>query len=224
MRGTVSISDIIVCIRAIWKKKWMVIVAMIVGLLLGILIQADNKNDTYRATTTIYSSTYKSYTESMVGTSTMMSYASVIKSNKVCERALTMLERYSLDVESVLDMMEVSYDSEVSPIITITVTSEDGQKCVDVANAVASAFVIEMQGITSEQNVQVLDEAKGFELVRTAPVQLILMCGIMMILAGGAVAGCIFVYEFFQTRLRTVEQISEIVDVKVIGIIPEYSK
>lgn len=224
MSGTVSISDIVVCIRAIWKKKWIVVVTVLIGFLLGLILKGGSSKDEYSTYTTIYSSTYGSYTESMAGVDAMLSYANVIMSNKVCERAITMLDTYELDVETLQEVLSVDYDSEISPIITITVTTNEEQECIDIANAVASAFIIEMQNITGERNVQVLDEAKSAEISSSALKQIAVMCLVLMMLSGVVTCGVIFVYEFFQTRLRTVSQISEMVDVKIIGIIPVYDR
>ncbi|MCR5756236.1 MAG: hypothetical protein K6G30_15665 [Acetatifactor sp.] len=219
MNEIVSFEDLYICFREMWRKKYMIVVAGVVGAIVGAIMSIGVKADEYQAVTTVYGSSYNSFVESDAVRGAVLDYATVVRSSSVVRRALNSINKLDLSVKDALEMFTVDYNSEDSPIVTITVTGNDKQFVGNFANALASSFIVEMQNITGLGKATVLDEAEAE--VSSSEIKQIAIQIIVFSFAFAALTGLVvFLYEFFQKKIRTVTQMEEMAGIKIIGVIP----
>lgn len=147
-------------------------------------------------------------------------YSEIIKSNKVLNRVINELN-LDTTIKDLSDAISVSSKSD-SIIITITVTDEKPEMSMKMANSVAKVFMEEIGSLMSMENVSLIDEA-------TLPInpanvkanqQIIIALGAGFILS----AMILFIIFYFDTTIKSEEQIENIVDLPVIGSVPKNKK
>ncbi|MBQ7943459.1 MAG: hypothetical protein IJ326_05280 [Lachnospiraceae bacterium] len=221
--------DIVRCLKAMWRRRVLVGVAGILGLIVGILLAvfyADIDNQ-YDAVASVYSISYGSYDESAQGIKAMKAYEDVVKSLQVAERAALLLGDGSLDQFAIYDMIELEdtttsnsvYD-EGANVIYIHATASTPEVAVNVVNAVANAFVLEVNTLSMNDNIQVLDEAHMAEEVYNALKMQIILCGLGMV--AGILVACVVIAisVIFSDKISSVQDATLHGELEVIGAIP----
>lgn len=206
---------------AIKKNKLIVIIVAIASLAIGILLNYNVKPDKYRAYSNVYSVSFGSYTDSVEGVYVLQTYSDIINSRKVANRAAMIIGDDSLDGEKIKSTITYSY-SEQSPVYYIYATTTDPQLSMTIANAVAKAFVIEMNNIMGEDNAQILDEAYDYEQVfngRKDQIKNILIITLLGTLL------CLFVIvmiSFFSNKAESVNDVTLNGEIEILGVIPNF--
>ncbi|WP_026524231.1 Wzz/FepE/Etk N-terminal domain-containing protein [Butyrivibrio sp. MB2005] len=160
--------DIAKIFNSILQKWWIIVCSMAAFLAAANVYAEATVVKTYEATTIVFSMAYESLSDSLTGASALSAYADLATSRKVAEIALTYLSgEYEYDANDIKSMISTSTtatnSSRLSEKIYITAKAESPEHAVAIANAVANAFVIEMQSMTGGNTVQVLDSAqKGY--------------------------------------------------------------
>lgn len=212
--------DIPRCVKEIVKNwYWLVLSTVIVT---GVVfLKYYDTPVTYTASATLYSSVYGSTKESVQEAKNMMTYAELIYTEKVCERARVILTttygETRLTATQISNMIRVSAGDE-SVIIKIYATSLEPTEAVLVANAVAKSFELEAKSITGDVKVQVLDEATiAYASGNSA---LYKKCLIAFLVALLLPAMIIALKEIFSDKVYHVEDASISGELDIIGIIP----
>jgi capsular polysaccharide biosynthesis protein len=222
MNDVVKFQDIFIGGRAIYKRLGIIICISLITFLIGILVTLKPINNTYAATATVYSATYGSYEQSLKGAVAMNGYVDLITSNKVCERALELIDNDSLDAKKVQAMISVSDESDSeSAVRSITASSKDYELAIHVANAVAESFAVEVGNIAGESTIRVLDEATTYQIDVNGKQQQWLI-RLLFMAAGFLLTGTIiYVTEFFSNKLNIIEQCSLDGTIDILGIVPK---
>ncbi len=211
----------------LWKQKLIVILVTLIGFLASfIYIGIVGIHTNYRATASIYSAVYGSYEDSEYGVEVMNSYASLLSSQRVCERAAASLLEYNITSSTLKSMMSsgriylsgASSDSKsYSNKLTLVVTMGSSEHVSDIANAVAQAFTDEINDLLGSTALQVLDESVGYSSYKSINVKLyFVLFGAMAFIAS---AGIIFVKEFFSAYVYSVAQCEQNKEM-ILGMIP----
>ena len=103
-------------------------------------------------------------------------------------------------------------------IISVVVKNEDPVVAMKIANEVAEIFCDEIVEIYQIKNVNIIDKAE----VNDVPYNVNLVKQIIMYLLIGVVLSCavVFIMYYFDTTIKTKEEIEERVGLPVLGIIP----
>ncbi len=219
----IRFEDFILSFKAVWNRKLICIMCGFIFFALGIMmtLRADISNY-YTASTSVYSYSYGDVEESSLATSAMNSYADVVTSQKVCERAASLIDGYSISANQISGMISVSSSSSVT--MQIRATYIDGDVAVAVANAVAESFVIEMKNITGTDAVQLLDSASDAYQSSNGFSDLWKNRIMFFVIGFVLVAAIIFVKELFSNKVRLIEQMILDENDFVLGIIPEINE
>lgn len=226
--------DIGRCIRALWSKKLLILVITFLFAVIGISLTLEEREDKYKATTTLYSVASGSYSESKTGISAMNDYVDVATSHKVCQRAAYMLGRPDIDASTVMKSITV-VESESSSgssaatrlandsaIIIITAVTNDADLSMQMADAVAEAFVMEMENIIGTASVQILDEAYDYEVASYGNAER-WKIRVLATAFGFIISCCMIVFfEIFDGYIRTIREGSIRGELPIIGVIPEF--
>lgn len=199
----------------------------LVGLLASVIyIGIVGVKVNYMSTATVYSMVYGSYQDSTDGVKVMNTYASLLGSSNVCERAATYLQDTGMSASSLRSMVSggsiflsgASTDSKYYGYkLTLVTTSSTPDYVVDISNAMAKAFVDEINDLMGTPTLQVVDTASDVGSYKSLNVNLI-----VLLFGAGAFAlacGAIFMKEFFSSRVYSVAQ-CEYKKEKVLGMIP----
>lgn len=203
------------------RKSWLVAVSTLVAGLVGFMLTADAGETVYSAYTTIYSISVGSYKQSIEGYNAMLDYSGIIGSNKVATRATTTLSnKYNLSTNEIISMISTSF-SDNSAIMMIIARSTDPQLSIDVANAVSDAFTIEINNITGENDVQILDHAQSTMIYSDAVSNQLRQRIIFAAVGFIASIGYIVLYEIFNTKIKCLDETS-LFDINIIGVLPNH--
>ncbi|MBQ9768209.1 MAG: hypothetical protein IJW37_08920 [Lachnospiraceae bacterium] len=227
--------DFLQCIRAVFRK-WPALLAT-AGL--GILIAGaatfllSGQEDVYQSTSSVYCVGEGSYNQTAESVQLMNIYGDIIQSSRVAERANSILGNAYPDAEVILNMIQVDYGDEEtmnysaannSIVIKITAQSVNEKEAVDVANATAEAFAMEMSTILRNSDIQMLDAARNANVVYEAEKQNV------MHIAIGAVVGFflamvwIAIKEIFVVNLNEVKDGTLFGKLDIIGVIPDFNQ
>lgn len=212
---TVITIDIFRIIKAILKKWYFVVLVATCAALIMFAYKYDTVTK-YYANATVYSSAYGSYAATAEGVKAMQLYAELVTSNKIAERAVSILGDNSLDVDKVRSMVYANAPED-STILLIGANGTDPYKTIAVANAAAEAFIIEAQNITGGQGVQILDKA---DTAKVIPNPIKRNCVIAFLAGAFFVCGLIALGEIFSNRIYHVEDASLDGEIEILGIIP----
>lgn len=202
-------------------RKWRVVVLLaVLGGGLSFLSVYFAK-PIYQADTKLYIMTGKTMDlqDFTVSQYLVQQYTQIISSRTVTSAILRDLKTYSITEKGLLSMIHIVTIKD-SNIVTISATNPDPATAAAIANATGREFTAQLSQITNTINVGILDDA----LVPNYPVSnQVTMKVLLGLLAGLMVAfGIIFVIEYFDTTIRSVEDIVNGLNVRVIGIIPEH--
>lgn len=223
--------DFLRCIKSLWEHIRLILAVTAFSLLAGAILSwfTLERENIYEAVSSVYINADGTAYETAESSQMLVAYIDVIKSLKVAERASILLGNEGMNKYEISEMVNVDYQNNdyatfKSTVIRIRVSSKDSTAAVNVANAVAQAFSLEMASITGKNDVQVLDEANGAVKIYNAKKQLVLVTGLITV--GGCILICamIVLYEIFSFRLNTIKDGTLYGQLDIIGVIPEYEK
>ena len=207
------------------KKKLLIIsLITILFLLIGVIYTYNYQVPKYKSETTLLllkavDKKDTSYTQSdiLMNQNLVTTYSEIIKSKKVLNKVIDELN-LSVSFSDLSEMITVQSQKN-SILINITVITEDKKESKDIANSVANIFSEEIKQLLNMENVGIVDtadEAKDAYNVNPAK-QIVLATSVGLILS----IAILFVVYYFDTTVKTEEQIEKEVGLPVIGVIPQ---
>jgi len=204
-------------------KKWFLFVAVaLLSLFVALVLTAEVQPDVYQATTSLSSIVEGSTTDSLNGFRLLVYYSGLINSSKIATDAREILPD-SLDVTArqIQYMIGTSF-SDVSNMLYITSSSSDSQLALNVANAVAEAFVAEISNITGDDTIKIYDRAinatrtyDGRSEQQKTRITIPVVSLFLLLLI-------VFIWALFSDRIKSVSEAALDGKVQVIGIIPRF--
>ena len=162
-----------------------------------------------------YNTSDVSIIKSLIGT-----YSSIVKSDSVVD---TVISNLSLDYSTsyLKGNITVSNPTDTS-IIKISVTDKDPKVAAMVTDEVVKVFSEEVTRIYQLQNVSVIDKAKENE----NPSNINVMKDIVIYLVVGLVLslGIIFVIFYFDTTIKSTEDVENKLGLPVFGVVPRANR
>ncbi|WP_022765641.1 hypothetical protein [Butyrivibrio sp. XPD2006] len=213
--------DIKVSLLMVFKNFSKCLLTGLLFFVIGIVISFGGGVDNYyKASANLYCPLNENYAQVTSVTQVVSGYSSLIKSQKVAERAISSLGNTNLTYRQIQNMVSYSQPSNGVNLV-INVTSNDADEAVAVANAVANAFVEEIRIMTGTDAVQILSAADSAFLAENGFIGL-WESRIMFFIAGIVLmAFFIFVKELFSDKLRSTDQCLLTDDDVILGVIPE---
>lgn len=206
------------------RKWWLIILLAVLGGGLGYLSVLFIK-PMYQADTKLYikvSTTDRSLSpqDTTVNQQIVRQYSEIISSRLMTSAVLKDVDNFDITEKQLLSMIRI-YSKQDSNILTITARGSDPTVVAAVANAAGREFTTHMRQLTNSDNVGILDEAlvPNYQISNNKSQSIILG-----LVAGLMVAfGIICVIDYFDTTVRSAEDIEEGLKVRVIGIIPKHN-
>ena len=205
------------------KILW-IIAAIILAIGVGNVFTVLTRVPMYNSNTTIVlvsenSTTYNT-TELQLNKNLVSTYAEIIKSRKVLNKVIDNLGlncsyaklKSNITVEAVTN----------TEIIRVIVSDSNPQVAAEISNEIAEVFMSEVQKIYKLNNVSVIDEAE----VNKTPYNInYLKDNLIYVLVALVVScGVIFIIYYFDTSIKTSEEIENKLGLTVVGIVPKVEK
>jgi len=213
-----------------WKLKWIIIFATAIGGLLAIaFVKFRGDNYSYYSYAAVYSAVYGSYTETTSGISIMNSYASVLGTSRVCERAAAEIDDPRVTANYLMDLVASGYvylagasseSKKYSNRVLVYTVLDSPENVMEITNAMADAYVSEMNDLLGNDTIQVFERATETTGARSLSNYLIVaIAAAVGLFLSGAI---IFFKEYFSSKVYIVSQCEPDKDL-ILGLLP-YSK
>ncbi len=211
-----------------FKERLLIMAIIVLSILvIGCAYSIFFKTPLYQSNTTVvlvsengnnqtgYTQAEQNLNKNLVGT-----YTEIIKSRSVLE---TVIENLSLDYSYSYLYNKVSISNTANTeIIKISVVDPDSTLATDIANEIVKVFGDEVTRIYKLQNVSVVDRASKEE----SPYNInVLKDTVIYLLIGMVLAvGVVFVIYYFDTTIKSAEDVENKLNIPVIGIVPKAKK
>lgn len=142
----------------------------------------------------------------------------IIQSNSILSKVIDRLG-LSISEEELRDRVEVTTVNETE-VISVSVSDTNPEQAQNIANTIADVLPEEFERVVKAGGVEILDYAEEPDKPSAPNIPLNAFAGV---LAGFLIScGIIFLREFFDTRVRDEEGLSEYFDyeIPVLGVIP----
>lgn len=162
-----------------------------------------------------YSQTDLQLNKNLVGT-----YSQIIKSRKVVSKVIDNLKLKS-SVSELSENISVS-SVEDTEIIKITVSDKNAKTAAKITDEIAKVFSDEIKDIYHLENVSIVDKA----VVAKKTYNVNYLKDNLIYLAIGVVLSCcvIFVMYYFDTTIKSSEEVEEKLGLTVLGVVPKEDK
>lgn len=173
-----------------------------------IVLVSENRNESYNTT------------EQQMNKNLVSTYSEIIKSRKVLDQVIKNLN-LSYSVGELSRNINVSAVTNTE-IIRIAVSDPDAPLATKIANEIASVFSAEIQKIYKLNNVSIVDKAVD----GVKPYNVNYIKDNVIYVAIGLVLSCglIFIKFYFDTTIKTSEEIENKLGLTVMGIVPKVEK
>ncbi len=205
------------------KLKW-VMITVFAFMIIGNIYTIATRVPMYKSDTTIvlvsendkeYNTNELQLNKNLVGT-----YSEIIKSRKVLEPVIENLRlKYTYgELKSNISVTSVTN----TEIIRITVNDKKAEKATRIANEIADVFTKEVQKIYKLNNVSVVDKAVS----NPNPYNVNFVKDNLIYIALGLIISCgiIFIKFYFDTTIKTSEEIENKLGLTILGIVPKVER
>ena len=206
-----------------FKSKWLIIIsAIILAVGFGNVYTIFTRVPLYKSDTTIvlvsenqnetYNSSELQMNKNLVGT-----YSEIIKSRKVISPVIKNLE-LDYTYQELKESITVTSITNTE-IIKVSVSDKDSKAAKKIANEIAKVFSKEIQKIYRLNNVSIVD--KAVESIKPYNVNYIKDNLIYVAIGIVLSSGIIFIKFYFDTSIKTSEEIENKLGMTILGIVPK---
>jgi len=221
MNETISLQELFSILR---KSLWRILALTIVAALISFAVSTFLIKPTYQAGTQILV-TPKKQENNVIDASQVQSSVTLVNTYRVIIKSPAILEKVQAEVENAPDSIGalnnmITVESEQnSQVINVSVQNTDAALASNVANSVAKVFSEDITELMNVDNVKVLSVSG----IPTAPVSpnILLNTAIAAVVGFLLGVGLAFLREILDRRIRTEEQVQKILDLPVLGSIPD---
>jgi len=221
MNETISLQELFSILR---KSFWRILALTIVAALISFAVSSFLIKPTYQADTQILVTPKKQANEvidaSQVQSSVTLvnTYRVIIKSPAILEQVQKEVANAPTSIKSLNDMVTVESEQN-SQVINVSVQSTDAALASNLANSIAEIFSTDVQELMSVDNVKVLSTSS----IPTSPISpnILLNTAIAAVVGFLLGVGLAFLREVLDRRIRTEDEVQQILDLPVLGSIPD---
>lgn len=207
------------------SKIYIVVIVLFCCVVLSVIYGVFLKKPMYQSYTTLVlaGSNVESSTSSITQNDLTLNqklvptYREIIKSRRILTQVIENLE-LSISPDSLSSSVTVTSESNTE-LIRITVVHEDAKTAALIANEIASEFSKEIVSIYNIQNVSVIDKA---EISKNAyNINFVKQMLVTVLIAIVLSCGDIFVLFYFDTSIKSTEEVEKRIGLPILGSIPD---
>ena len=219
--------DVVQLFKILWKKKIAIILTAIVAALLAFGVSSFVLTPEYSSTTRIYvvnrnqsENAGLTNQDLQAGTYLVKDYKEIILSQDVLEKVISNL-KLEKTVKALSKKIQVTVPVDTR-IVSIVVKDDQPEEASRIANALREVAAEKIIKVTRVSDVTTLEEARP-ALTPSSPN--IRRNTLLAFLAGGAVMVIlILLLELLDDRVKRPEDVEEVMQVALLGIIPDLNK
>ena len=205
------------------RKWWLIVLLVLLGGSVGYLSNLYSK-PVYEAQTVLCvmqnaAAEPLSEGDLVLGQYMIQQYAQIISSRTVTSAILNNLKNLNIS-ENQLRAMIKTAGSKESNVFIIGAEAADPNIAATVANATAQEFINSLNKLTNYKNIGVLDRATPPAYPNQNKTQAIFLGALLGFMISLSI---IFILEYFNTKIRSAEDIENSLNLQVIGIIPDHN-
>ena len=210
------------------KKLPIIIIITALSLLIGAIYIEKIQVPLYHGTTTIIlvqksednQSANATQNELNLNEKLVTTYSQIIKSRRVLEQVINSLE-LNTKTEQLANKITVTSVSE-TPIIKVTVSDEDSEQAVEIANEIANVFKSEISKIYNLENISIIDKA----IPEEKPYNINIAKQMIIYGIAGLIVSCgiIFIIYYFDNTIKNKKEIESKLNLAVLSEIPVATK
>lgn len=207
------------------KIAWIIITVLLI-VAIGNVYRIMTRKPMYKSDTSIIlvssntNQTTANFNDLQVNKNLVTTYSEIIKSRKVLE---VVIENLDLDYSynTLKSKVGVAAVGDTQ-IIQISVSDKKPEKAKKIADEIAKVFIEEIQDIYKLDNVKIVDNA----VIATKPYNINHIKDNVIFVAIGLIIACgiIFIVFYFDTTIKTSDEIENKLGLTVIGIVPRVDK
>ncbi|MGL6102137.1 MAG: YveK family protein [Exiguobacterium acetylicum] len=221
MNETISLQELFSILR---KSFWRILALTIVTALISFAVSSFLIKPMYQAGTQILVTPKKQANEVIDAAQVQSSvtlvntYRVIIKSPAILEQVQKEVMNAPISIGALNNMVTVESEQN-SQVINVSVQSTDAALASNIANSIAEVFSSDVQKLMSVDNVTVLSKSS----IPTSPVSpnIVLNTAIAAVVGFLLGVGLAFLREVLDRRIRTEDQVQQILDLPVLGSIPD---
>ena len=219
--------DIVQLFKILWKKKIAIILTAIVAAVLAFGVSSFVLTPEYSSTTRIYV-VNRNQSENVgltnqdlqAGTYLVKDYKEIILSQDVLEKVISNL-KLEKTVKALSKKIQVTVPVDTR-IVSIVVKDDQPEEASRIANALREVAAEKIIKVTRVSDVTTLEEARP-ALTPSSPN--IRRNTLLAFLAGGAMMVIlVLLLELFDDRVKRPEDVEEVMQVALLGIVPDLNK
>ena len=225
MKETITIQDIF---KTIKKRLSLIVILTIIALAISAIVSYVVLTPIYQSSTQILVSQEKtevnSFSSQDIETNLQLinTYNVIIKSPAILSLVIDELE-LNTTAAALTNKITVS-NAEDSQVVNITVQDPDPQKAVDIANKTAEVFQAQIKTLMQVNNVSILTPAvlgDNPTPVKPDPMLNMAIAAVIGMMLG---VGLAFLLEYLDTTVKTEDDIEELLQLPVLGLISNISE
>ncbi|MER2124826.1 MAG: Wzz/FepE/Etk N-terminal domain-containing protein [Exiguobacterium indicum] len=221
MNETISLQELFSILR---KSFWRILALTIVAALISFAVSSFLIKPTYQAGTQILVTPKKQDNE-VIDAQSVQSSVTLVNTYRVIIKSPAILEQVQKEVPNAptsigtLNNMVTVESEQNSQVINVSVQSTDAALASNIANSIASIFSSDIPELMSINNAKILSTSG----IPTSPVSPNIMLNTAIAAVVGFLlgVGLAFLREVLDRRIRTEDQVQQILDLPVLGSIPD---
>lgn len=224
MEETMDLREIL---QIIYKRLWFIILVTLVCIISSGIISFFVLDSVYEASTTLMVSKTREdqsqnlqYNDILMNQKLVKTYSEIVKSNRVLEKVIEQLD-LDMTTGDLKNKIQVSSVSDTE-IIRIAVQDKDPNFATELANSIAVVFMGEIGSIMKMDNVQFIDPAKvPIDPVKPRPLLNIAIAAVLGVMISVFI---VFLVEYFDNTVKTVDDVENKLGLPVLGSIPVFDE
>ncbi|MGB3926022.1 MAG: Wzz/FepE/Etk N-terminal domain-containing protein [Caldicoprobacterales bacterium] len=224
MEETMDLREIL---QIIYKRLWFIILVTLVCIISSGIISFFVLDSIYEASTTLMVSKTRDdqssnlqYNDILMNQKLVKTYSEIVKSNRVLEKVIEQLD-LDMTTGDLRNKIQVSSVSDTE-IIRIAVQDKDPNFATELANSIAVVFMGEIGSIMKMDNVQFIDPAKvPIDPVKPRPLLNIAIAAVLGVMISVFI---VFLVEYFDNTVKTVDDVENKLGLPVLGSIPVFDE
>ena len=219
--------DVVQLFKILWKKKIVIILTAIVAAVLAFGVSSFVLTPEYSSTTRIYvvnrnqsEKTGLTNQDLQAGTYLVKDYKEIILSQDVLEKVISNL-KLEKTVKALSKKIQVTVPVDTR-IVSITVKDAQPEEASRIANALREVAAEKIISVTRVSDVTTLEEARP-ALTPSSP-NIRRNTALAFLVGGAVMVISVLLLELLDDRVKRPEDVEEVMQVALLGIVPDLDK
>lgn len=219
--------DVLQLVKVLWKRKWIIVLAALVAGVVSFAYSSFVIKPQYTSTTRIYVVNRNqadkpglSNQDLQAGAYLVKDYREIILSQDVLEKVVTD-QKLTIDAKTLGKKVSVNVPTDTR-IVSISVRDVNPEEASRIANALREVATQKIISITRVSDVTTLDEARPTTSPSSPNIRRNTMMSVIVVT--GLVILVVLLVELLDDRVKRPEDIEEVMQLSLLGVVPNLEK